>query len=154
MKIYNLNKISKEYIRDLIIKDLPNSITTDPYTTKLEVSELMEGSYSTHTNKYRPMIRSNRIRISNIEIKDNWITGDIEILKIVIPHSIFGDKIKIGIDLLNNNEYKILFKPSFETEIRDSNEGLVATKFHNFNIIVVNKSEYREDRLSKLLDIN
>lgn len=150
MKIYNLNKISKEYIRDLITKNLPNSITTDPYITKLEVSELKEKSYSLYTNK----IHSNRIRISNIKIEDNWITGDIEILKMVIPHYTFGNKIKNEIDLLNNNEYKILFKPSFETEIRDSDEGLVATKFHNFNILVINKSEYREDRLSKLLDMN
>lgn len=150
MRIYNLNKIHKEYIRDLIIKDLPKSITTDNNSTELKIDNNFE-EISNLSLEYRTDMRySNNIKISNIQIQDNWIIGNIDIIEM--------DKYRVTrrkeIDLLENNEYKILFKPSFETEILDSTEGLVATKFHNFNVFLINKVDYREERLSKLLDIN
>lgn len=154
MKIYDLNKIESDEVRELLINSLPKRVKTLDGATLITSKNIIANEIKSpiiHLNDHK---FTNPITISNIEIKNNFIIGDIS-LGTYNPH--FNnynspDGSCSAVDLRKTNKYQIFFKPAFETSLGDDGE-LEIIKFKTFSTLLMDKATFREERLDKLLKI-
>ena len=109
MKIYDLNKIESDEVRELLINSLPKRVKTLDGSTLITSKNIIANEIKSpiiHLNDHK---FTNPITISNIEIKNNFIIGDIS-LGTYNPH--FNnynspDGSCSAVDLRKTNKYQI-----------------------------------------------